>query len=168
MTDSGGTRDGRRRARPILIWTIVAVLVALPAAWLGVRGLLSGLGADARWADPDPRCDLASRDCTLALPGGGEVRLAVAPRDPIPLVTPLRLRVEVEGREVGAVAVDFVGVDMEMGYNRVRLDPLGTARFAGEAMLPVCARTLMRWEARVLLETADGLLVAPFRFETRR
>ncbi|AHF02899.1 hypothetical protein MARPU_02715 [Marichromatium purpuratum 984] len=168
MTDSGSTRDGRRRARPILIWTIVAVLVALPAAWLGVRGLLSGVGANARWADPDPRCDIASRDCTLVLPGGGEVRLAVAPRDPIPLVTPLRLQVVVTGRQVESVAVDFIGVDMEMGYNRARLAPLGAARFAGETMLPVCARTLMRWEARVLLETPDGLLVAPFRFETRR
>ncbi|NKN34489.1 hypothetical protein HF203_14810 [Marichromatium bheemlicum] len=143
-------------------------MVAVPATWFAVRGLLTGIAPDARWISADPGCDLATRACDLALPGGGAVRLAVTPHDPIPLITPLRLQVAVTEREVESVAVDFAGVDMEMGYNRITLDPLGAGRFAGKGMLPVCARTLMRWEARVLLETPDGLLVAPFRFETRR
>jgi hypothetical protein len=113
----------------------------------------------------DPRCDLRAGSCTGVLPGGGRVRFAIAPRD-IPVVKPLRLTVETEGLEVRAVAVDFSGVDMNMGYNRATLQREAPGRFAAQAMLPVCVRARMTWEARVLLRTADGLLAVPFRFDT--
>jgi hypothetical protein len=64
------------------------------------------------------------------------------------------------------VQVDFVGVDMDMGYNRPSLTEAGPGIYRGEGMLPICVRDRMAWEARLLIGTPAGLLAAPFRFET--
>jgi hypothetical protein len=98
---------------------------------------------------------------------GGEVTLDVEPRG-IPVIRPLVLRVEIRGLEVSAVAVDFAGVDMQMGYNRPALAPVGSGSWRGTGMLPTCVRARMLWEAKVLLTTPAGLFAAPFRFETIR
>jgi hypothetical protein len=115
----------------------------------------------------DADCELRAGPCTARFPGGGEVTLDIAPRD-LPLATPLALAVAVRGLTASAAAVDFVGTEMYMGYNRPALTADGAGRFRGGAMLPVCIRRRMAWEARVLLTTPAGLLAAPFRFETRR
>ncbi len=116
---------------------------------------------------PDPDCDLRAAPCASVLSGGGRVRFGIEPRD-IPVVQPLQLSVEVEGREVSAVQVDFSGVDMNMGYNRPALTRRAGGRFEGPAMLPVCVRSRMAWEARVLLHTSAGIVAVPYRFETFR
>ena len=115
----------------------------------------------------DPTCDLRAGACALGLPGGGRVSLEIQPVG-IPVVTPLTLTVEIADREVTGVAVDFAGIDMDMGYNRVSLTPEGAGAYTGGGMLPICVRERMTWEARVLLDTPAGLLAAPFRFETNR
>jgi hypothetical protein len=74
--------------------------------------------------------------------------------------------VRTEGVDPDRVEVDFAGVDMNMGFNRVALKPVGQGTFAGTGMLPVCVRARMTWEARVLLHTDAGLLAASFRFDT--
>jgi hypothetical protein len=87
------------------------------------------------------------------------------------------------------VEVDFAGFDMDMGYNRVALRPVGSpidqeadqaadqiesqfgrqsGTYTGSGMLPICVRDRMTWEARVLIYLSDGILDAPFRFETKR
>ena len=91
--------------------------------------------------------------------------MAVEPHG-IPVARPLVLRVATQGLEVNAVAVDFIGLDMNMGYNRPTLTPAGPGRYLGNAMLPICVTGRMRWEARVLLTTPRGLFAAPFRFVT--
>jgi hypothetical protein len=95
----------------------------------------------------------------------GAVTFTIAPR-PIPLVEPLSIKVETNIPAIRAVDVDFSGVDMNMGYNRFRLKPLGDGRYEGEGMLPVCVRSRMSWEAKVMLTMADTVYVAPFRFDT--
>lgn len=115
----------------------------------------------------DPSCDLRAGPCDLAVPGGGRVTFEILPVG-IPVVTPLALKVQVDDRVVSTVAVDFVGVDMDMGYNRVALAVVGSGTFAGSGMLPICVRERMTWEARVLLDTPSGLVAAPFRFDTSR
>jgi hypothetical protein len=115
----------------------------------------------------DPDCDLRSGPCRARFPGGGALIFEILPRA-IPVLAPLRLRVEAEGLEARAVEVDFAGVDMNMGFNRVHLAPLGDGRYEGEGMLPTCVRDRMDWEAKVLLQTPAGLLAAPFRFATTR
>ena len=148
-----------------LLW---ALLVALAVAVLVVvavklRPLLTP--EPVLLAVPDPDCDLRAGPCTGRFAGGGEVTLDLEPRG-IPPARPLVLRVLIRDLVVSAVALDLTGTDMDMGYNRRILEADGPGRFRGEGMLPVCVRTRMTWEARVLLTTPAGLLAAPFRFAT--
>ena len=119
----------------------------------------------AQTLDPDPECDLRSDDCELQLPGGGVVRFGIIPRS-LPLLEPMALEVMVTGADVGSVEVDFAGVSMNMGFNRSRLEAVDEGRFNGNIILPVCVRNRMEWEAKVMLGTDAGIIVAPFRFET--
>ncbi|MCG8429012.1 MAG: hypothetical protein MI754_16775 [Chromatiales bacterium] len=113
----------------------------------------------------DDDCDLRGGPCQSVLPDNALVSFAIEPRE-IPLVQPLKLTVDVTGVEVDSVEIDFAGVDMNMGYNRPKLEKTGDGQFAGEGILPVCVRDAMEWEARVLLKTDDGLVAAPYRFIT--
>ena len=63
--------------------------------------------------------------------------------------------------------VDFQGVDMNMGFNRVTLDRAGGDLFSAAAILPVCIRGGMAWRATVTLDTGNGPYVATFLFDTR-
>ncbi|QGU32300.1 hypothetical protein [Thermochromatium tepidum] len=152
-----------------LVWPWVwlgAAALGLGAILVVVQAVWSVLYPSASWVAPlDPHCDLRAGPCEVRFGGGGRVRLGIEPRT-LPVAAPLRLKVELSGLEAKAVEVDFVGVEMYMGFNRVTLEPLGTGRYAGNGMIPVCTSKRMTWEARVLLHTPDGLLAAPFRFES--
>lgn len=115
-------------------------------------------------ANPDPGCDLHRGICAAPLPAGGRISLALTPH-PIPVTAPLELTVEVEGVNADAVAVDFAGVNMNMGFNRPRLAPAGAGRFIGQATLPVCVTGRMTWQATVLVETGSTRIAVPFRFD---
>ena len=150
--------------------TLWVLLIALVAAILGVvsvklRPLLTPEPVPLAVTDPD--CDLRAGPCAARFAGGGEVTLDLEPRG-IPLARPLVLRVLTRGLAVSAVALDLTGTDMDMGPNHPTLEPDGPGQFRGEGMLPVCVRKRMTWQARVLLTTPNGLLAAPFRFETAR
>jgi hypothetical protein len=114
---------------------------------------------------PDPGCDLSRAPCGTRLEDGASVRFSIMPRS-IPVMKPLELEVVIDGMEVERVQVDFVGVDMDMGFNRVRLQSADDGRFIANAVLPVCVRRRMEWEARVLAQTDRGLISVPFRFFT--
>lgn len=149
------------------LWLVILGLLASVAgvAIIKVRPLLN---PEPLFSAPvDPACDLRQGPCRASFPGGGALSFEILPRA-IPLLAPLALNVEVEGVEPGAVQVDFSGVDMNMGLNRVDLKAAGAGRFEGEGMLPTCVRNRMAWEAKVFVETPAGLLAAPFRFETVR
>ncbi len=115
-------------------------------------------------ATPDPGCDLHAAPCRAALPQGGKLRFALAPR-PIPVAAPLEMRVEIEGVDAERVAVDFAGVTMNMGFNRPALSRVAPGRFAGQATLPVCVTGRMTWQATVLVETGRTRIAVPFRFD---
>jgi hypothetical protein len=112
-----------------------------------------------------PACDVQQGACTAVIEGIGPVTLTIAPR-PIPLVEPLSFKVEAAIPGVRAAEIDFSGVDMNMGYNRFHLKTVAEGRYEGEGMLPVCVRSRMSWEAKVLLATDSVVYVAPFRFDT--
>jgi len=152
------------------LWTIVAVLVL--AILLVVSYKLKDILKPevSATAALDDSCDLRAGACISALPSGGKVSLSINPND-IPILRPLTLQVKIEGVEVSNVEVDFVGIGMEMGYNRSKLEAdqeTKLTQFTGKAILPVCVRSKMEWEARVLLKTDRGLLMAPFRFFTNK
>ena len=146
--------------------------------WLGVALLflaLAGVAAYTVWpllnpeiarsAPLDPNCDLRAGPCVGELPGGGRISLSIQPQS-IPVVTPLQYEVRVEGMEASSVEIDFQGVDMNMGYNRPKLQAVEGGLFKGDGMIPVCVRDAMEWEAKVMVRTGQGLVAAPFRFIT--
>jgi hypothetical protein len=115
----------------------------------------------------DPACDLRAGPCTTRLAKGGSVTFSIRPRA-IPVVTPLQLEVRLQGIQTNDVEVDFSGVEMNMGFNRVKLNRDAEGLFSGDAMLPVCVWDAMEWEAQVLIGGEQGLISVPFRFITVR
>lgn len=112
-------------------------------------------------------CNLNLQACSVDLPQGGRIELAMEPR-PIPTLRPLRVEMKLGGIEPEKVEVDFAGVSMNMGFNRPQLAAVGVGRYAGEATLPVCITGAMEWQATVLLHTGRGTVSVPFRFEAGR
>jgi len=112
---------------------------------------------------PNPACDLHREACSVNLPGGGSAELSFGTR-PIPLVKSFPVTVTVSGAQPDAVAIDFAGVDMSMGFNRPQLNAVGNGRFVGEANLPVCVTGRMDWQATLLIEQGRQRIAVPFRF----
>ena len=113
----------------------------------------------------DPDCELRDGSCHAELPSGGSIEFSIEPRS-IALMKTLSLRVKVRNIDVSAVEIDFVGIGMKMGYNRPQLHQVSNNLFEGSTILPVCILQRMQWEARLLLETDKGTVMAPFRFYT--
>jgi hypothetical protein len=149
----------------INLWLVVGVLFLIVSVVAVYKVWPLLYPESVEQAALDPNCDLRAGPCTSTLPSGGKVSFGIEPRE-IPLVKPLQLKVTVEGREVKNAEIDFVGVDMNMGYNRPKLAAQGGGAFTGDGILPVCVRDAMEWEARVMLNTDSGLVSAPFRFIT--
>ena len=117
--------------------------------------------------EPDKTCDLQKNACSLNLPGGAKVTLSIAPK-PIPLVKKITITVNTSLIDAENVAVDFKGTTMNMGPNNVTLKSAQPGVYTGQGMLPVCIRNSMEWQADVYLQTSEGIVVAPFIFETRK
>lgn len=151
--------------KTVNLWTTVALLalVLLLVVSYKLKDMLKP--SVAATAELDESCDLHKAPCTSKLPGGGSVTFSLSPKE-IPILRPLQIDVKFEGVEVSEAEVDFTGIGMDMGYNRPQLEPITKNQFKGKAILPVCVRTKMDWEARILLQTERGLLMAPFRFFT--
>lgn len=113
---------------------------------------------------PIAGCDLNQRACRAELPGGGVIELAIEPR-PVPVIKPMQLTATVSGTAPARVEIDFAGVSMNMGYNRVTLDAAGDGRFSGEATIPVCVTGRMAWRATLMVETASQRIAVPFVFD---
>jgi hypothetical protein len=113
---------------------------------------------------PADGCDLNRESCAAGMPGGGSIELSFAPQ-PIPVVKPLQVTVTVKGFEAGKAELDFQGVAMNMGYNRIALQPLGDGRFTGTATIPVCVTGRMLWRATLLLESDTRRISVPYLFE---
>lgn len=170
-----------RDPRSARLWFAVTLLalavvgVAVYKAW----PLLYPRTAERAPLNPD--CDLRRSACSVHFQSGGSVQLDIQPRG-VPVLRPLRLQVRLDALPTPArVELDFAGVDMDMGYNRVVLHATDQTQdeaggrsdrdgnpYTGTGMLPICVRDRMTWEARVLLYLPDGIRAAPFRFETRR
>lgn len=113
---------------------------------------------------PADGCDLNRESCTAAMPGGGSIELAIAPH-PIPVVKPLQVTVTLKGIDANKAELDFQGVTMNMGYNRISLTPAGEGGFTGAASIPVCVTGRMLWRATLLLEDDTRRIAVPYLFE---
>ena len=170
-----------RDPRSALLWLAVTALVLIAIAVVAYKAWPLLYPQTAERARLNPDCDLRRTACSVRFESGGSVQLDIQPRG-IPVLQPLQIQVRLDGLPTPRrVELDFAGFDMDMGYNRVVLhadarpdgqpgQPAGGygGRYSGSGMLPICVRDLMAWEARVLLYLPDGILAAPFRFETNR
>ena len=163
-----------RRPDPVqaLLWVVATFLAAAVIGVVVYKAwpLLHPVVAERAVLRLD--CDLRAMPCTVSFAEGGQVTLDIEPRG-IPAVEPLTIDVRLDGlASPERIEVDFSGVDMDMGFNRVALAPVvdadGARRYRGKGMLPVCVRERMTWEARVLLYYPEGLWAAPFRFDSLR
>ena len=149
------------------LWSLVGVLllavigVALYRVWPLLHPEV------ALQVPADPSCDLRAGPCISTLHETGSVSFSISPNS-IPLVKPLQLRVELQGLKAEQVEVDFSGVDMDMGFNRIRLEPQGQGTYTGGGILPVCVRDAMEWEAKVLISNDQSLSSIAYRFITVR
>jgi hypothetical protein len=113
---------------------------------------------------PPATCDLNRAACAVDVPGGGRIELALAPH-PVPVVRPVQVAASFSGIMPGKVEIDFEGVQMNMGYNRVALAATDAGHFGGEATIPVCVTGRMQWRATLMVETDRQRIAVPFLFE---
>ena len=146
---------------------LVDLLILLALVVLGVAGYLLAplLTPQTDISLPVSSCDLGKTPCIIELPDGGRVEVAIDPR-PILALKPLKLLAVVSGTDVRQIEIDFTGVDMKMGFNRPKLEPLGDGRFSGQASLPVCITGQMDWQATVLIDTGSERIAIPYRFSS--
>jgi hypothetical protein len=149
------------------LWVIIGLLFAAIAVVALYKAWPMIFPDVAYKAELDDTCDLHAGPCSSRVLDSGLVTLSITPKD-IPLVKPLEFEVALEGLIATNVEINFVGVDMNMGFNRFRLIKEAGGRFAGGGMLPVCVMDSMEWEAQVLLSTEQGLISVPYRFVTVR
>ncbi len=147
--------------------SLIALLVfagGIAASYFYKRYLVSNFIAEASLQEP---CDLRQAACVNVFPKGETVIFSIDPKD-IPILRPLNLKVETKGITASSVKVDFVGLNMDMGFNRSELKQDTPNKYTGQFTIPICANSRMEWEAQVKLETDKGVMMAPFRFYTIR
>jgi hypothetical protein len=150
-----------------VLWSLIGLLL-LAVCGVALYRVWPMLHPDIALQIPaDPACDLRAGPCVSAVGDEASVSFSIEPKE-IPLVKPLQLRVKLQGITASNIAVDFSGVDMDMGFNRVRLEAAGEGVFAGKGMLPVCVRDAMEWEVKVLISSQQGLSSVAYRFITVR
>ncbi len=152
------------------IWmgaSAVALVAAVAVAAIHIRSQMTGDNEITAMAPLDPSCDIQTGTCEALFPNGNRVSLSISPR-PIQALKPLEIQVTTEGLDPREVEVDFRGLGMNMGYNRPRLQKEAEGQYSGSGMLAICVVERMSWEATVLARTDDGVMAAPFRFDTLR
>lgn len=150
-----------------VLWSLIGLLL-LAVCGVALYRVWPMLYPDvAHQVAADPACDLRSGPCISPFGEEGSVSFSIEPKE-IPLVKPLVLRVDLQGVDASHIEVDFSGVDMDMGFNRVKLEPEGDGVFMAKGILPVCVRDAMEWEAKVLIHSQQGLSSVAYRFITVR
>lgn len=146
----------------------VGLTVAVMAvAGMALYGWQARPGVELAVVEPATGCDLGAGPCAAHLDDGRRVALAVTPRS-LPLMEPLTFTLTVPGPVTEVPELVVTGVNMDMGFQRTRLESMGGDRYQGRVTLPVCSTRRMLWQARVTLDLGQGPLAVPFRFSTLR
>ncbi|WP_301101008.1 hypothetical protein [Propionivibrio sp.] len=143
---------------------LVIILALASVAVVGYKYSPSLLTKADLTITPVAGCDLHKQTCPANLPGGGRLELAITPH-PIPVVRPLQVSVRIAGIVADKVEIDFAGLSMNMGYNRITLVADGKGGYSGDATLPVCITGRMAWQATLVVETGRQRIAVPYLFE---
>jgi len=143
----GWPRRVLRKGGPLVLMLLLLTVLVYGTGQLsrdrheGVRYLSSN-------CEPFPgRC--RGKDATSAI----EVSL---PAKEIKALKAFPVRVRLKGIQARRVTVEFQGVDMYMGFNRITLKKQAEGVFGGSAELVACITGRMLWEADVRVYGSEG------------
>ena len=148
-----------------VLWVVVGILLIAVVAILGYAQFFQQNQEIIERAAFNPECRLNKFPCEIKLENGGRVQLDISPQ-PVEVLKPLDVWVELNQIEVNRIVGQFNGVGMNMGINRYVFKKEFDGSYHATVTLPICVRNRMEWEAEIFLETERGIIVAPYKFET--
>ena len=145
---------------------IIAVLVLFVTGFLLQKLPILQTSAEAEIVSSD--CDLRQGGCEILL---GDYRgiFSILPND-FQVLQPLRLELKSQNRSVSnfeQVSVEFEGINMDMGYNRVFLEEQGSQSYQAKAMLPACTADTMFWLIHLIIKDSSGTTDFQFNLQTK-
>lgn len=160
MTQTGDTRPAPGQSTSVLRFSLLALLLAALLA----AALFAQQRLEPDRARVQHTCDLQQGPCRVTL-AEGTLQLEASPR-PLRSLTPIDLRVQLDGLQARQIQADLQGAEMYMGVNRFALQPAGD-HWQGRTELAVCTTGTMRWQLTLEIATDDGLQQHQFEFDAR-
>lgn len=105
-------------------------------------------------------CDLQKVDCPITIPNLGEAMVSITPR---PIKMNEQLKIKLSLQKDAQVMFDFMGLEMDMGYNRPILKLLDNGHEA-QAFLPACTDKQMTWQLTVLVKNDEQTYGYVYKF----
>jgi len=148
-------KDGGGYGIPVLLLTFTALFFIL----LPGRCISPTLAAESTATRLD--CNVHDGPCTASTEGS-TVTMEVTPR-PVKAMTDLTFKVTFSGRQPAANPIIDLGMPgMQMGPNKVRLNPVGEGVYEGSGIIVRCPSGKRTWFARI---TVPGAETVEFVFE---
>ena len=114
---------------------------------------------------PTNDCDLHVENCEVQVPDLGIAILKLSPK-PIQMNKSLKMQVETKFDDQVDVWIDFLGLEMEMGFNRTKLKVIENI-YQSEGYLPTCTEKRMTWKTTLLIKKGDVTYGYEYRFVTK-
>ena len=108
-------------------------------------------------------CNLQKEKCSF-LYKGKSFDIIVVDK---PILINKKHSIEIRGQFDGIdeVWIDFKGLEIDMGHNRVKLNREGM-KYKGQIYLPSCSLNIMTWKAIVLMKSGDKRFGFRYKFQT--
>ena len=118
--------------------------------------------------ETNENCKLHTEPCTTSV-NQQQVTISIKPNDPIPIAQMLSFNVETAGIDIQSMQLDIAGVNMYMGFNRVKLSPTSENNFEGNTMFAFCTTSKMEWLITVIIQPVKGEQIhVPFKIVTKQ
>ena len=112
-------------------------------------------------------CDLRQGACPIAI-HGNKWQFLISPHN-FDVLQPLNISLEKLPENqitLDSVHVQFEGINMDMGYNLVKLQPVSELAFEAKGMLPECTAETMYWLVHLIIVSGDNQTDFQFRLQT--
>ena len=147
------------------VW-IIAVIVLFVTGFLFQRLSIFDSTAAAKIVASD--CDLRRGGCDILL-GDYQGIFSIKPND-FQVLQPVIVELKSQSAPQSAlqqVSVEFEGINMDMGYNRVFLEEQDSQTHRATTMLPSCTADTMFWLIHLIIKDSSGLTDFQFRLQTK-
>lgn len=112
-------------------------------------------------------CNLTTGSCTNSL-GQQQITISLIPNTPIPVAKALEATITLKNINADKVSIDIAGVNMYMGFNRIKLKKVSSNVYKGQTMLAFCTISKMEWEVSVLIKKGNQTIKIPFKLTTHQ